>query len=463
MNIDVTALDAFLEEKHRSLRLPGLAAAIVQDGRIVHLRTVGNAAPGRAMTPQTPLVIGSLSKSFTALAVMQLVERGALALDDPIQCYLPWFAIADKEASAHITLRHLLTHTSGFSRYVGRDLLSRRKGSSLEAAARALRTVRLVHMPGSRYEYSNTNYMLLGLLIEVASGESYPDYIQRHIFGPLGMRHSHTSEASALADGLSCGYRWWFGLPVPFHAPYLQEALPAAFLASSAGDMARWLIAHLNGGEADGVSILSPGGIAALHRAQVPTGKETMAAMGWRVEQHSGETMVRHGGEVSNFRADMLLVPDHKLGVVILANCNNGLVAQLGLDQIALDVVRLLLGQQAPTRQLTFPRFYALLDVTLVALSLYQGWSLTRLLRFGSTDRRGRSVLGLATLCEMIFSVGALRAIPRLADSPWSLLKMYVPDISAWLAAWCCGSLVKALVVLARLVFLRWGGSSPRR
>ena len=116
-DIDIAAIDAYLETAMAVAHIPGLALGIVQNDRIVHLRGFGTADPtGRPVTPQTPFILGSVSKSFTALAVTQLIEAGRLELDTPVQRYLPWFRVADASASSQITVGHLLSHTSGLSR-----------------------------------------------------------------------------------------------------------------------------------------------------------------------------------------------------------------------------------------------------------------------------------------------------------------------------------------------------------
>ena len=260
MNIDMSTLNTFLEDKRCTLRLPGLAVAVVQDNRIVYLRGLGAAAPGRAMTLQMPLIVGSLSKSFTALAVMQLVEQGQINLDAPVQQYIPWFRVDDPDASARITLRHLLTHTSGISRYAGRELLAGRGGNMIEQSVRELCGLRLSKSVGSAFQYSNTNYLIAGLVVEMVSGQPFGLYVQQHIFNSLDMRHSYVTEQAALLGGLACGHRWWFGVPLPYRAPYLDDALPAAFVAASAEDMGRYALALLSGGTLDGVSVLSPAG-----------------------------------------------------------------------------------------------------------------------------------------------------------------------------------------------------------
>ena len=325
-----------------------------------------------------------------------------------------------------------------------------RGGKTLEQTVRELSKAVLTQPVGSLFQYSNSNYAVLGLIVQVVSGEPYETYIQHHIFRPLDMQHSYTSEQEALRDNLATGYRWWFGQPVPSRAPYLEDALPAAFLISSAQDMARWLIAHLNGGSVDGISALSPAGIEGLHRPQVviPKKQGTAAAMGWRVQQIAGEHTIQHGGEVSNFRADMVLVPSRKLGVIVLQNCNNGLVAQLGLDQVALNVVRLLLGHAPQKSKITFQGFAMLVRLVVVIASALHLWSLVRL-----TRRPARPGAGgiLALIGEVLAPLLAAWRIPKQADSPWSLLRWYVPDLSAWLSAMGAISLAKTVLRLTQM------------
>ena len=176
------AIDAYIEGQMRRLKIPGVALAIVEGDRIVYRRGFGHARPGgEAPTPQTPFVLGSTTKSFTALAVMQLVEAGKIELDAPVQRYLPWFRVADPQASAQMTVRHLLNQTSGLPMLAGMSLLADLDDSpgAAERQARALSTLKLTRPVGAAFEYSNLNYNLLGLIVEAASGESYADYIQR--------------------------------------------------------------------------------------------------------------------------------------------------------------------------------------------------------------------------------------------------------------------------------------------
>ncbi len=380
---------------------------------------------------------------------MQLVESDKLTLDARVQHSIPWFCLRDGNASSLITVRHLLTHTSGISRFAGRVLLSGRGGKTREQSVRELSKVQLSYPVGSRFEYSNTNYLIAGLLVEIASGMSYEKYIQEHIFQPLQMTTSFTSEQQARRHEMAQGYRWWFGRPVPFHAPFLHDALPAAYLFSSAADMGRYLLACLDAGISSSL-LLSPQGFAEMFRPQAPIpGKDSSYGLGWRIERIGDEPIVRHGGEVTNFRADMVLLPKQLLGVIVLSNCNNGMVAQMGLDQIAMNVVRLVLGQPLPRKRLTFRGFYALVDLLIVAISLAQVGSLVQLLRSPLVRHRPARVgIGsiLAMLGDMIGPLVLLWRLPKWADMPWRGLFKYVPDVSWWIVGMTLISFIKSSV-----------------
>ena len=268
-------------------RVPGLALGIVEDGRIAYIRGFGKADDsGRAVTPQTPFIIGSVAKSFTALAIMQLVEANKIDLDAPVQRYLPWFRVADEKASAEITVRNLLNHTSGISTKTGRSYQGNGDTSdtALEQAVRKLNSAALTAPVGSKHQYSTINYSVLGLIVQTVAGQSYESYVQAKILDPLQMPNSFTSEAPARRAGLATGYNYWFGRPRAADLPYNRGLVPAGYLIASAEDMTHYLIAQLNGGRYRGTSVLSSAGISELHQPAVQTPKEgTAYGMGWFV------------------------------------------------------------------------------------------------------------------------------------------------------------------------------------
>jgi len=210
------AIDGFMETEMQAGRIPGVALAIVQGDRILYQRGYGSAGPdGRAVTPQTPFILGSVSKSFTAMAVMQLLEQGRLELNAPVQRYLPWFRVADVQASAQITIRDLLTHTSGLPSSAGKRFLDDGDTSraALERHVRALATIALDRPVGQSFEYCNANYTVLGLVVQAVSGEPYEQYIQGHIFSPLAATNSPSDALKRKAISLACLERSWASRP----------------------------------------------------------------------------------------------------------------------------------------------------------------------------------------------------------------------------------------------------------
>jgi len=205
---DFAAIDTYVESQMRDLRIPGLALGIVHGDQIVYLKGYGIADPaGQAITPQTPFPIASVSKTFTALAVMQLVEAGKIDLDAPVQRYLPWWHVADAQTSAQITVHQLLMMNSGLTDALDKKQWADRDTSkgALEHLVRDLSTDELDRPVGASFEYSNPGYWTLGLIVQAVSGQSFETYVQEHIFAPLEMHQSFTSRAEAEPYGLAPG------------------------------------------------------------------------------------------------------------------------------------------------------------------------------------------------------------------------------------------------------------------
>jgi CubicO group peptidase (beta-lactamase class C family) len=278
------AIDAYLEHHLDRPNVPGTAIAIVEGDQIVHQHSFGQARPhGPPPSPQTPFVLGSITKSITVLAVMQLVEHGKVGLDDSVQRPVPWFRLADPRAAAQVTVRQLLIQTSGPDSWSGWVPMADFDSSpaAAEKHARTLATYRLTRPLGSAFEYSNSNYDLLELIVEAASGESYADYVQDYIFGLLAMRLSYTSREEAARAGLAMGHRYWFGYPVAVPATRSPRwSVASGGLISCTEDLAHHLIVQLNEGRYGEVQVLSPAGIAEMQRPAVSAWKMLSVPLG---------------------------------------------------------------------------------------------------------------------------------------------------------------------------------------
>jgi CubicO group peptidase (beta-lactamase class C family) len=382
--IDVAAIDAYLETAMAVAHIPGLALGIVQNDRIVHLRGFGTADPtGRPVTPQTPFILGSVSKSFTALAVTQLIEAGRLELDTPVQRYLPWFRVADASASSQITVGHLLSHTSGLSQAA--SSIGDGKERTLEQRIRDLEVAELTHAVGSSFAYSNVNYATLGLLVQTVSGQSYGDYIQQHVFDRLDMRHSFVSQARAREHGLAAGYRIWFGFPVAANISYGEASLPGSSLISSAEDMTHYLIAQLNSGYFGDRSVASPEAIQAMHTP----GQGAFYGRGWYKATVNDVPAIFHGGRVHNYHSFVAFSPEERWGVVVLMNVRSVLAATIH-RRVALGVVSLLAGRSPPPGQgLSFTTRYVLVDLAFLLVMLILIWAIYSLWQEYKDPTRG--------------------------------------------------------------------------
>jgi CubicO group peptidase (beta-lactamase class C family) len=438
---DFANVDAYIQAQLDESRMPGLALGIVQGDQIVHLQGYGKADDsGRAVTPQTPFIIGSTSKSFTALAVMQLVEAGKMQLDTPVHQYLPWFRVADPSASAEITVRELLNQTSGLSTDTGRSLLVGSETATLEQAVRNLETAALVSPVGTSYNYSNANYMILGLLVQTISQEPYGDYIQQHIFQPLEMRNSFTSQELAKRAGMATGYRYWFGLPVAFDAPYLAALLPAGGVLSTAENMSHYLAMYLAGGTYHSRALLSAAGIAEMERPAAQTGNARYG-MGWAVGTVGDVKVIWHSGDEPNFHTSMVLVPSGAWGIIVLENVNSGNPLVASQIRVVEDgVTKFVAGAQGTTGT-RIASFYVVFDLVVMIVVAVQIWSLVRLLRrrrhpelplrgLSRALSQGRQWV-LPLLWEIGIPVAIWLAVPHQADASWGVMLLFAPDLSA--------------------------------
>jgi len=338
-------VDNYIQQQMMDEDIPGLAVVVVQEDEIVYLKGFGvtslkNPSP---VTPQTIFDLASISKSFTALGVLLLRDDGLIDLDAPVQHYLPDFQLADPRAQ-EITVRQLLNQTSGLPGTFSAPLVFHQGDDAMEKMIAALSQVRLNRPPGSSFEYANMNYCLLGALIERVAGVPFEDYMKQKIFAPLGMAHTTLYPEEAAELDRADGHQPMFGLVVTRNMPIFRSASPAGWVMSSAEDMGRWLIIHLNdGGTAEGQvipaddikEVLTPG-VLFEHK-----GEEVGYGMGWFIGRGPDDTpLIWHGGDTPNFTTDMILLPDHQLGVVVMVNSQASTIGH----SIAPGVANLILG-----------------------------------------------------------------------------------------------------------------------
>jgi CubicO group peptidase (beta-lactamase class C family) len=448
--LDPPAVDAFLRSQMAANRIPGLAVAVVQDGQVVFLRGYGEAGPGRPVTPQTQFYLGSVTKSFTALAAMQLVEQGKLELDAPVQRYLPWFRVADDGASSAITVRNLLNHTSGLSE--PGDPGAAQYAPTLADQVRTMQAARLTAPVGSKFQYYNKNYQVLGLLIEQASGRPYGDYMRAAVFEPLGMAHTVTDPADA--PDLAQGYSQAFGFPFPHDQAFQPGGLPSGYIISSAEDMAHYLVAQIDGATVAGRQLVQPATLAQIRTP--PAGIGSRYGMGWMVLE-DGNTLA-HGGDTESFHSVVVIGLKEKTGFVILCN-QNSLFQMLTGHQAIMEGMAQLLNGKAPA-QPSAPAWAGLVLAAVVAVDLLNHlrlfWQLPRWA--AKAKAAGRRRMGwLKVLLNVAIPSALLVWLPSLigtaidgsAGTGWPEMAGLLPDVTGWLLLTLGLGLVRGLAKLA--------------
>jgi CubicO group peptidase (beta-lactamase class C family) len=428
-------IDAFVESERQASGIPGIALAIVNLNGALHVRGFGHDGRGKPIGADTPFPIGSLTKSFTALLIRQAIDAGQLDADAPVQRYLPWFRVADAQASARITLRHLLNQTSGFTRAAGMAPLLRHSEASIGDLARDLAMLRLERDPGERYEYSNLNFVLLGAVLEELSGRRWHELVQDRVLRPLGMSHSHTDHERARQAGMTALHRMWFGWPVsqqPWFAPGLA---PTGSLAASAGDMAAYLRMLLAAGEGPSGRVASAEAVRQLQAPASPPARSHLLSAdfafrygeGWFVGPFGAAADARwHLGNLPSFAAWMVLLPETRQAVVVLINANSELPfgdVNAVMSRLPIGVVNMLRGQPPPTGpslREAYGRFNAAVALSVVAAGV-AAWRAVR-------ARRSLWVWALVVLA------GALLFALQLAGLDPAMLAAFAPDLALALA-----------------------------
>jgi len=343
LTIDMTAIDAIVNA-HVDPQGPGAAVAIIHDGAVIHSKGYGlaNLEWEEPIAPDTVFRIGSTTKLFTATAILLLEAEGKLALEDAIRRHLPEMPAAYEP----ITIRHLLTHTSGIPNYVTRpgfweDVATR--DHSFEELMDLFKDLPLDFAPGTDYSYSNSAYALLGLLIERLSGSSYPEFIRSRIFEPLGMTRSRYMWHDEIIPRRAAGYERIHSIGEGYNnARYISPTLLSAGggVGSTLDDLVRWDTALREH------TLL---GTATLERMWTPVrlanGQTRGYGLGWGLSTYRGQSVVHHAGGVPGFSAFYGRFVGDELSVIVLSNL-------VGFDaaRLAAEVSNLALDLPEPVR-----------------------------------------------------------------------------------------------------------------
>jgi CubicO group peptidase (beta-lactamase class C family) len=349
--VDDAAVDAVVRAALKSWDVPGAAVAVVRDDRVVYLRGHGLREIGRKepVTPDTVFPIASCTKAFTTTAMAMLVEEGKMAWDDPPRKYVPYFRLSDPLVDANVTLRDLVTHRTGVRSH---DLLWYRSPWTQEEVIRKIGRARVDLPFRTAFRYQSTMFTTAGHAVAASSGTGWGDFVQKRIFDPLEMKSTTltTTAAEQMPDRASAHRKFGAGRPevIPWYPLEVPE--PAGSVNSTARDLANWVRFHLNDGVFAGKRLVSAAGLGETHtpqlalpvegtaRAMNPDTLQMSYGMAWLIYDYRGRLILTHAGLIDGFRAQILLAPREKLGLVMLCNLDQTLM-NVALGNNLLDLL----------------------------------------------------------------------------------------------------------------------------
>lgn len=340
-------LDAYIESARQTWQMPGLSVVIVKDDKIVYSKGFGvreQGKPGK-VDADTVFAIGSATKAFTAAALGMLVDEKKIDWDGAVHDYMPSFELHDPYVTRHATVRDLLSHRTGV---VTNGALWYGSGFDRKEIIRRLRFQTESLGFRNQFQYQNEMFIVAGEVVSAVAGTGYDRFIASRIFEPLGMRRTNTSitDLKGLAN-VATPHALLDGKMVPIEYRMIDNVGGAGDINSSARDMAQWVRLQLGGGTFEGKQLIAPTTLAEMHSGQiVPRGRASATfkfseyGLGWGVQEYRGQKIVQHSGAIDGMQSMVAMMPEKKLGVVVLTN---GYQTKLG-TAIELRVLDAFLG-----------------------------------------------------------------------------------------------------------------------
>lgn len=400
-------IDKYLRACAANAHIPALSVTITDSNNVLFAESYGDGA-----NCDTPFFIGSVSKSFTAVCIMQLAERQKIDLDAAISTYLPDAADGDK-----ITVRQLLNHTGGLGQYQN------------------LSNQRIVG-PQGVHNYANVGFSLLGKIIEAVSGQSYSDYITENLLIPLGLSHTAATLEESIDNGLIDGHTNFFGLNIKTGHRYPTDenswiTVPAGYISSSANDLGRYLQMYLRGGD----GIISQQSIDTMFYGdtvyidgEVPY----WYGYGWTtVKEPLTEPVLRHSGLVETGTACVFILPERDIAIAFTANVNDYFVTNEMLDSLSWGVVLMLLGHQ-PNEIPDNAYFLEHAKIDLIMLAVLAAailWLCLTVKRFGKADRGKKLPTLLIAPAGLGAAIFIMLIVPVFFGVPLWVAMAFAPDV----------------------------------
>ena len=320
----LAAIEEKVEKRRGELGIPGMSLAIVKDGKVIYSKGLGmkdfeNKIP---VTENTQFAIGSATKAFTALSVLMSQDDGKLSLDDNPKKYLSYFKMKDAETDKNITIRDLLSHSSGLSRT---DLAMITGKLNREEIIRVVGEAKPVAKLREKFVYQNVMFAAAGEIVAHVQKMTWEKFVPERIFAPLGMTNSTMNmKQMQKAKDYSFGYQYNFDTKETRKSPFreIAEVAPAGSINSSAKDMSEWLKFILGGGSAKGKRLVSEKGFEEWLKPQmkITSNGKFNYGLGWFLQEWNGMKVVQHGGNIDGFNSMVAMIPEKNIGFVMLTN-----------------------------------------------------------------------------------------------------------------------------------------------
>ncbi|MGE7672909.1 serine hydrolase domain-containing protein [Lysinibacillus sp. NPDC094403] len=331
-NEKIQKIDQFVKEQKALSKIPGISLVIVEKGKTVYERNFGYAdvQSKTPVTSNTLFELGSTSKAFTGLAILQLEREGLLKRSDDVQKYIPWLKLKYNGKPQSITINQLLYHTSGIATSTIYNIPKSNERNALELTVKKLLDQPLNRQPGSSYEYATLNYDVLGLVIEKVSKQPFDMYIKEHILEPINMKDSFVGLHQVKSNEMASGYKIGLMREQNYTPPIYRGNVPAGYIISNINDIAKWLKLQLGNSQIYSIDkkIIQESHIP--DQSVEPFDKDTYYASGWGVIEKDNKQYLFHAGENPTFTSYFIMQPDEQLGVAILSNMNSSFTTAIG-------------------------------------------------------------------------------------------------------------------------------------
>ncbi len=401
-------IDDYLQRCAENANIPAMSVSIVNKDKVLFS---GNY--GQCQSSDTPFLLGSVSKSFTAVCIMQLVEQKKLDLTATVSTYLPNATDGDK-----ITVGQLLNHTSGLGEH------------------QTLKNYKIINKQGVHH-YANVNYSLLGEIIETVSGKSYAEYISANLFAPLGLSHTAATLDESMENGLIDGYTNYWGIPIKTVHPYPASkkdwiTVPAGYLSSSSNDLGKYLQMYLNGGN----GILSEESIHTMFYGDTVYVEGDIPfwyGYGWAtVKEPLSEPVLRHSGLIETGTSCVFILPESDIAIAIEANVNDYFVTNEMMDSLGWGVVLMLLGEspnEIAGNAYMWKHLWIDFIMLAVLLAAILPWCfLPRYAHRTARKKTGLRIMPLI-LYHILLPIFIVLLVPVFFATPLWVAKAFVPDV----------------------------------